>query len=160
MTKVDDLRTWFEIHVRDNYDEWSKEWLNKRLAHNCIAAMNNFAERAFKCWGPGSENTMGANTAAEYRNKLAKKVTEFGLVRDIAEAHKHVCLNRGSRKVTSEAQTNRSPTGFGEAGYGEGSWGGSDALIVTCDDGTKRHLRGIAEKVMKMWQCELKRWEL
>lgn len=61
----------------------------------------------------------------EYRNALAAKECEdFGLVRDVVDIHKHVILDRKSRRLTRSDQTGVAQMGYGEGGYGEGAYGG------------------------------------
>jgi hypothetical protein len=77
---------------------------------------------------------------------------DFGLVRDIADAHKHVVIDRASRKITGSDQTQTGTIGYGQGGYGEGVYGGADQLVVTLDDGSKRALSGVMQNVIAMWQ--------
>jgi len=154
-------RDFFENHVKPNYNDWLAAPLDQRLAKNAVADMNNMAARVFHHWGPGTAQVFGAKNEGEYRAALAaNECADFGLIRDVADAHKHFRLDRPSRQLTHAGQTGLGQTGYGEGGYGEGPYGGGDALIVDLDGGTKRHLTAIAENVMNMWERLLRGWGL
>jgi hypothetical protein len=81
------------------------------------------------------------------------------LVRDIAEAYKHVVLTRGlPRLVTRYDQTAVSDTLWDEADCDEAPWDGE--LTVTLEDGTCRPLADIMGNVIAMWERLLDRMML
>jgi hypothetical protein len=155
-------RRFFERHVRPNYEEWLASPLNERLAKNAVADTNNMAARVFHYWRDRDPGQLyGATDEGRYRNELAiRECNDFALVRDVAEAHKHVTLTRKSRKVTRSDQTTPGATAWGEVGYGEGVYGGGPQLVVTLDNGTKRPLTAIVGNVISMWEHLLARWGL
>lgn len=103
----------------------------------------------------------GTPNEGQYRNELAaRECQDFGLLRDVAEAHKHVELNRSSRRLTRSDQTAKGGMGYGQGGYGEGVYGGGPQLVVTLDDGSKRALSAIMKNVVEMWERLLARWSL
>lgn len=114
------------------------------------------AERVFRYWrGRDPAQIYGAGTPKEYREQLAnRECQDFGLIWDVADAHKHIELNRPSRRITHSDQTKKAlhvyggPTYFGAK---DAHFGGSH-LVVTLDDGTKRPLSGVLENVMDMWE--------
>jgi hypothetical protein len=155
-------RRFFEEHVRPNYEEWLASPLNERLAKNALADANNMAARVLHYWRDRDlSQVYGVSNERQYRDLLAEReCSEFALLRDVADAHKHVSLTRQSRKVTRSDQTGSGATGWGEGSYGEGVYGGGPQLVVTLDDGTKRPLTAIMANVIKMWERLLTRWGL
>ncbi len=155
-------RAFFEDHVRPNYEEWMAQPLDQRLAKNAVADANNMAARVYHHWeNVDRAKVHGVNHEGQYRDALvAKECEDFGLVRDVADAYKHVVLDRPSRRVTRAGQTAPGATGWGEAGWGEGVFGGGPQLVVTLDDGNKRPLTAIMGNVMKMWEQLLSGWGL
>ena len=94
-----------------------------------------------------------ATSESKYRHALATRECEdFALVRDVADAHKHLTLDRRSRRVSQASQTGVGSLGWGQARWGEGVWGGGPQLVVTLDDSTKRPLTAIMRNVMEMWE--------
>ncbi len=150
-------RSFFDNHVKPNYDEWLAHPLSEWRAKNAIAEANNMAERMFHYWRDRYRTKVYlASGPACYRRALvANCCPDFQLVWDIADGHKHVELERKPRKVSAANQTGVGTLGYGEAGYGEGTYGGVEQLIVTLDDGTKRPLSAIMKNVMAMWKCVL-----
>jgi len=153
-------RKFFEGHVKPNYNDWLAAPLDERLAKNAVADVNNMAARVFDHWrSQGAAQVFGVKNEGEYRNALAaKECGDFGLVRDVAEAHKHVILDRKSRRLTRSDQTGVAQMGYGEGGYGEGAYGCGDQLVVELDDGTKRALTAIMGNAMDMWERLLNSW--
>jgi hypothetical protein len=120
------------------------------------------AARVFHYWqGRDPSKIYGARNEGAYRNELtALECQDFGLVRDVADAHKHFELDRPNRRLTRADQTARGGMGWGEGGLGEGVFGGGPQLVVKLDDGTKRALSAIMQNVIEMWQRLLTAWSL
>jgi hypothetical protein len=154
-------RKFFENHVTPNYKGWFASPLDERLAKNAVADANNMAARVFHYWrSRDSTKIYGATSEGQYRNELAvRECPDFGLVRDVADAHKHVELDRRNRRVTRADQTAKGGMGWGQGGFGEGVFGGPQ-LVVQLDNGTKRPLSAIMKNVIEMWQRLLTLWSL
>lgn len=136
--------------------------LDQRLAKNAVADANNMVARVYHHWeNVDRAKVHGADDEGQYRDALAaKECGDFGLVRDIADAHKHVVLDRRSRRVTRAAQTSPGATGWGQGRWGEGVFGGGPQLVVTLDNGSKRPLTAIMGNVMEIWERLLSGWGL
>jgi len=146
-----------EQFVRPSVDAWRRDHLNIRLAKQAISELNNMAERMFHYWGVSAPQVYNAKTAREYRRWLAEQECgDFQLVWDIADAHKHVELDRRSRAVTHDAQTSPGRLGFGEGLFGEGIFGGAEQLVVRLDDGTRRAILGVIGRVLQMWEYNVR----
>jgi len=156
------LRKFFESHVLPNYKEWLASPLDERLAKNAVADANNMAARVFHYWRDSDPSKIyGATSEGKYRNELtARECQDFGLVRDVADAHKHFELDRPNRRLTRADQTARGGMGWGEGGFGEGVFGGGPQLVVKLDNGTNRPLSAIMKNVIEMWQRLLTFWSM
>ena len=75
---------------------------------------------------------------------------------DIADAHKHVELNRGNRKITRDSQTKRIDQGHWPKGW----WFEKEELVVVLDSGKRMPLLRILPKVIEMWEELLSESEL
>jgi len=138
--------------VRPTVDDWLRNPLDERLAKQAANELNNLAERVFRHWPAGAPDVYGAVTIGEYRRKLVEHAaSDFQLVWDIADAHKHVELHRPSRQVSRDDQTTPGCLGFGEGGFGVGAFDGPE-LVVRLDDGSRRALSGVISNVLAMWE--------
>ncbi|NQV81288.1 MAG: hypothetical protein HQ495_12100 [Alphaproteobacteria bacterium] len=153
-------RAFFDNHVRPNYRAWLADPGQEYLAKNAVTEANNMAARVFHHWeGVDPTRIRGAKNEGEYRNLLAAhECPDFALVRDVADAHKHVTLDRASRQVTNASQTHVDSLGWGEATWGEAKWGSPPELVISLDDGSKRPLDAIMENVIEMWDRLLEHW--
>ncbi len=102
-------RQFFDNHAKPNYEDWLANLTDERLAKNAVADANNMAERVFRYWrGRDPAQIYGAGTPKEYREQLAnRECQDFGLIWDVADAHKHIELNRPSRRITHSDQTKK-----------------------------------------------------
>jgi hypothetical protein len=155
-------RAFFQNHVLPNYTDWLAAPLNQRLAKNVVADANNMAARVFRYWqGRDAAAVYGTTSEGKYRDALVEReCKDFGLLRDIADAHKHFQLDRPSRRLSRSDQTGEGALSWGEARWGEGVYGGGPQLVVTLDDGSKRPLSAIVNNVIEMWERLLTRWSL
>ena len=154
-------RDFFNNHLKPNYRDWLNLPLDERLAKNAVSDANNMAARIFNFWNANDISKIGdVLDEGAYRNYLSSKCPDFGLVRDIADAHKHVELNRSTRRVTRSDQTQSGTMGWGEGGFGEGRFGGVEQLVITLDDGSKRPLTAVMGNVINMWEQLLSDWNI
>jgi hypothetical protein len=70
----------------------------------------------------------------------------------VAEAHKHVILDRKGRQLTSADQIGVGSMGFGEAEFGYGKFGGGPELVVELDSNHRRHFSALVEATVTMWR--------
>ena len=146
-------REFLERIVRPTVEDSRRNPQDDRLARQAVGELNNLAERVFHHWATGSPQVYGAATVNGYRTELARReCSDFQLVRDIADAHKHVELGRPGRQVTRDDQTTVDRLGYGEGGYGEGLYGGVEQPVVRLDDGSRRAVHGIIDSVFGMWE--------
>ena len=147
----------FDTHVVPALDDWRKAPTDIRLAMNAAIALNQMVDHYWHGFAPlDSSRVLNAPNAGSFRGELAKRSQDFALLRDVAEAHKHVKLDRSVRYVTAAGQTAIRALGWGEDPYGTGPWGGGPSVVIELDNGRRRHLNATAEQVMQLWISMLK----
>jgi hypothetical protein len=157
-------RKFFEDFVRRSFEEFRANPHDEYLAKTAVANANDMAERmlhhyakTYRVYG------LDVGEASKYRQMLAdKECDEFGLVRDVAENHKHFRLTRraNTRRVSSAAQTgSKSVKWKNNAGdeitfvNNAGEQVNFDTnVLVDLDDGSTRPLLPILEAVVAMWE--------
>ena len=155
-TSLSGAHTFFDTHVLPSVESWQKHPIDIRLAMQAAIALNQMADHfwhAYRTVDPG--RVFGAESAAAFRKELATRNLHFALLRDVAEAHKHVKLDRPGRSLTGAEQTSVGATGFGEAGFGTGPWGGGPSVVIELDDGGKEHLSMLVDQVVRLWSSML-----
>jgi hypothetical protein len=120
-------------------------------------ALNQMADHFWHGFAPvAPSKVFGKTDVKSFRAELASRNANFGLVRDVAEAHKHVKLDRPTRAVTSAGQTTVcATTGWGQGGFGTGPYGGGSFVVVSLDNGQKQHLSRAVAEVVRMWEAML-----
>jgi hypothetical protein len=151
-TQQNRAHEFFDTHVEPAMAEWGAAPLDIRRAMNAAVALNQMADHFWYGFAPVDPGQVfNTSTPGAFRAELAKRNPDFALLRDVAEAHKHVKLSRPARAVTSAQQSSIGATGYGEGRFGEGPYGGGPSVVVTLDNGDKRHLSAVAGEVMKLW---------
>ena len=142
----------FDTHVRPSVEDWRMNLTDIRLAMSAAIALNQMADHFWHAYGKVDPDRVfcTANSSA-FRKELGTKNPHFALLRDVAEAHKHVKLDRAVRAVTTAEQTSIGATGYGVAGFGTGPWGGGPSVVIDLDDGSKQHLSATVSQVEQLW---------
>jgi len=91
----------------------------------------------------------------EFREQLEINNPDYALIRDVCDAHKHLELNRPSKRVTKAEQTTTGKMGWGEAKWGEARWGSPEEIVVTDDSGDKHHFIVLVCRTEEMWKSLL-----
>lgn len=142
----------FDTHVVPNHDEWLGQPTDLRQAMNAVLSLYHMADHFWHAYGEADPGrTFHTARAGEFRAEMARRYNLFAILRDVAEAHKHMRLDRSVRSVTESSQTAVGSTGYGEAGYGTGPYGGGPSIVVLLDDGSKQHLSYLAHEVRQLW---------
>ena len=148
-------RRYFETHVKANHADWCNEPLDERKAMNAAVSANQMADHMYHYLSENDNSQLlGARNPGEYRGALAEIEPDFALVRDVAEAHKHVQIGRSDAQVRSADRTNVQPSRYGEMRYGEGVYSASQ-FVVELEDGDKRALSALMTKAIEMWSAQL-----
>jgi hypothetical protein len=147
---------YFEDFVLPNIEAWEKAPLCEWKAQNAINELNNMAERYWHYWKDLDRSKIyETKTVGRFRQHLCHRSPWFKLLLDIAEAHKHVRLDRKPRIVTNSSQTGLGHTGGALAGLGLASGpigGGTTGLLVRLNDGSSRDLMFVITNVTLMWR--------
>jgi len=142
----------FADDVAPSVAEWRAKELDLRLAKAAAVSLNQMADHYFHSYPAGDPKLLGASTVGALRAELRRREPAFALIHDVADAHKHVKLDRGNRQLTSADQTSVRSLGYGEAQYGEGRYGGPPEVVVELDSGEKRRFSALVDATEAMWQ--------
>jgi hypothetical protein len=154
MTPVEFL----EEIVRPNVAEFRSDQSDMRHAYNAVAAVDGFVAHIYVwCLTNAPAEVAGLPDDAAYRNKLAERHTEVGLLRDISKAQKHVELNRGTPTIVRADQIKCRPVGYGEGPYGHGGYGGPQQVVIDIDTSTMRYVGQIVDSALEFLEGELAR---
>ena len=157
-TKPTRPQEFWRDHVVPNYDEYRKH--PKSIRHAMNAALSAFH---MGDWVWNTYHDTDPQKVADMRSKLAyysqlanMGCPDFLVLKDIAEAHKYLELDRPTPYV--RAVTSAGATGLGHIGAITrlGLTGTTTAalklLVVEQQDGTKRAFEEVIESVMLMWK--------
>jgi hypothetical protein len=159
---VFDPQTFFDQFVSRAYKDHTENPTDRYHIKVAVHQANVLAERVWAAFHNISpEKVAGSKSASGYREYLAKsECSDFQLIWDLDDGHKHVDLRRRNRKVTSAAQTGFQQSGgaFDSAMFdGDAFDVGTSELIVRLDDGTERSVSELLTNVVEMWERLLKR---
>jgi hypothetical protein len=149
-SEQDEALNFFMRFVEPAIGDWRRDSVDVRLAMNIANSLNNLVEyywHAFATTQP--DRVFRANSLKEFRAELTQRNEDIALIRDIADAHKHLKLNRADRTVTNANQTKGQIVGYGQA-YGL-CYGSGELLVVTLDDGEERYFALVAESTYAYW---------
>jgi len=142
----------FEMHVVPNHEAWLAQPTDIRLAMNGVLSLYHMADHFWHAYATTDPNRIFSTAnSGLFRAELANRNHRFAVLRDVAEAHKHMKLGRQTRVLTESKQTAVGSTGYGQAGYGTGPYGGGPSIVVELDDNTKHHLSYLAQEVRQLW---------
>jgi len=141
----------FQKYVVPAYEDWRKNPSDIRLAKLLASELNNIAEHYWTQNHQTSPTMVDSTSSAtRYRDSLANILPEFGLIRDVAECHKHVFLDRRSAKIRSDNDVAVESIGYGQA-YGL-RYGGGDVVAVKLKNEEVVYFDILSEKVYQYWK--------
>jgi hypothetical protein len=142
----------YSQHVLPSIRDWET---NETEMHRAMAVATNLSHLADyyrQSYSDAPERLLGARSLGKFKAELARLHAEYGLLRDVADAHKHLKLDRADRHVTSAGQSTTMSMGWGEAKWGQARWGSPEEVVVTDDSGEKHHFRALVQRTLQMWQ--------
>ena len=152
-----DPKRFFKVFVQRAFEEYSAAPLDHLRVKTLISNIDTLAERMwvwFKDRDPGK--IANARSARSYREYLVEnECSEFQIVWDMHDGHKHVELSRTNRRITSAAQSGVKREGdpIGSAPIGAMPIGGTiDSFVIRMDDRTEYELAPVIEAVIAMWE--------
>ena len=92
--------------------------------------------------------------ASHFANYLEQSCPEFGLIRGVANAAKHLALTHPSfvpNSPTHAANTQVQSTGYGVGGFGAGAYGGGPRVVIEALPANREYL-DVMNAVFAMWQ--------
>ena len=142
-------REFLEQVVRPNVADFHANYGSLRHSYNAVAAVDALAAHIYVwCTTNVPAQVYGAADDSAYRTKLAGLNHDFGLLRDIAKAQKHVHLTRGTPQVTRAEQVSARPIGYGEGQYGAGRYDGPPQLVVDINPGDFRYVESVVDAAL------------
>ena len=135
----------WRTHVLPDYDDYMRDQGNERKAMHAAVSAFHMADHVWAYYHTNDpKKVFSMKSAREYCQYLATHCCpDFALIRDVAEAHKHMELDRPQsppRRVTSSSNSHAEyipgdPIGSFVVGS---SVIGGDAIVVNLDDGSRR----------------------
>ena len=153
MQTTNHAKDFFIKYVAPSFAEWSNSRNDQRVAMDLANNLNNIIEYYWHTFSDTNPDKVFNKTKLKsFRNELAQNNQDISLIRDIADAHKHLRLSRPDRNLTNANQTAPKNLGYGQA-YGL-AYGGGEVLAITLDDGSEKYFSIIAEAAYKYWANE------
>ena len=141
-----------EVAIPD-YNDYVADLTNLRAAMHAALSHFHLHEWVFEEHKDNPSSVFNCTNTETFKGYLISPICEdFGLIKDVANAHKHFLLTRGDPSITGAQDVTLSPpTGWGEGGYGEGPWGGSPAVVIDMGSGPSRDFFTALKNVHEMW---------
>ena len=87
----------YDMHVAPPLGAWRANLTDLRLAMIAAVALYHVADHYWESHSQvDSSRVLGTTSARHFRAELAKQSDDFRLLRDVAEAHKHMRLDRSA----------------------------------------------------------------
>jgi hypothetical protein len=155
-TTFSGARAFFEGDVEPTVSAWRASPTDLRLAKHAAISLNHLVDYFFHDFhNVAPHRVFNKKNLIGFRRELCVRFPNFALIRDVAEAHKHVELNRTDRVLTSTNQTTVGNLGYGEAEFGIGTYGGGPEVVVELDSRVRRHVSAAVGDVESMWESLL-----
>lgn len=148
----DHAAKYFREFVTPAFEEWLADQENERRAMTLAGCLNNIPDYSYQTLKEAGGYSFPEKVSI-YRKTLEAKEPSLGLVRDVADAHKHLKLDRSTRTLTNADQTAPQSVGYGQ-GYGM-RYGGGKALVLTLDDGSEEYFCTIVVSCYSHWKDSL-----
>jgi hypothetical protein len=143
----------YREHIIENLREWNTDRLKPHKAMNLALSLNQMADYFFLEFGADPGRVLGATSLEKFREALRAMSTEFALVHDVADSHKHLHLRGKHRIVTNASQATVGAMRWDDAVWDETEWDGAEEMVITLNDGSKRSLEAVVRKTLEMWSA-------
>jgi hypothetical protein len=163
MQKIDDYKKYWNEVVIPDYDEFFADLDNLRKAFHCAGSLFHMADWLYWgnqgyidanfTWLDGNGVAQPVKDERAFANAVRDLHPDFELIRNIANAGKHLEIKKGKHAASpvSAANTYVSSTGFGIGGWGMGPWGGTPRVRQEGPGGADLELSDLATSVRDMW---------
>jgi hypothetical protein len=132
---------WHEVVVK-NCNEFFSYPDSFRHAMNAVFALDSLVIHIYAFDSLANENE------SDFKKRLSEEVTDYGLVRDVADAHRHPSLNRTGVQVSSLDQLALQSLEYGVERFGEGKFGSPPQLVIQ----TESDVRGLSAVVLNCFK--------
>lgn len=153
-----DARAFHDQVVLPNVADLIAEYGDLRRAMNAVLSVDALAAHIYHwCRQHAPTGTLGASDDSHFRDLLARQNGEFGLLRDVAKAFKHVTLTRGQPQISGAANVAPRNLGWGEGRWGEMRWDGPPQVVVELNDGSLRVIEAVVAAALTFLEAEMAR---
>lgn len=141
----------FKRYVEPAYAEWKENSGDIRLSNIFASELNNIAEHYWHTVHESDpDKVFHQKSVGKYRESLSQHSPSHGLIRDVADSHKHLSLNRNSSSLKSDEQVSVARIGDGQA-YGL-CYGGGETIKLELENGGTVYFYVVAMEVYEYWK--------
>jgi hypothetical protein len=163
MQQIDDYNKYWNQVVVPDYDDFFGALDDLRKAFHCASSLFHMADWVYHgnkayidaniTWLDGNGVVQRVTDEKTFANALRDLNPDFELIRNIANAGKHLLIKKGKHAASpvSAANTYVSGTGFGIGGFGTGPFGGSPRARQQGAGGADLELSALATSVRDTW---------
>ena len=154
---------WTEM-VEPDCDDYRKNIASLRRAfhsasslfhlHDWVFHTDQTIVTTFTYLDPRSQTTKPVKKPSHFANYLEQTYPDFGLIRGVVNAAKHLVLTTPSpvqNSPSNAANTQVQSTGYGVGPYGVGPYGGSPRVVIEGQPNNLDYLN-VMNNVFNMWQ--------
>jgi hypothetical protein len=163
MHQIDDYKKYWNEIVIPDYDEFFADLDNLRKAFHCAGSLFHMGDWLYHgnkayidahfTWLDGNGAAQSVSDEKTFASAVRDLNPNFELVRNIANASKHLLIKKGKHAASpvSAANTYVSGTGFGIGGFGMGPFGGTPRARQQGPGGADLELSDLATSVRDTW---------
>ena len=152
MTALSTAREFWDQVVRLDYQDFARAMTDLRCATHAALSLFHLHDWLYVQFESDKSRMFDCSSKERLvEHLLSYEHADFGLIKDVANAHKHFKLDRGQPKIARASQVSVRGTGWGEGRFGEGPWGGTPTVVVDLGNGQIRHFSAVARNVYEMW---------
>ena len=129
----------FDTIVRETVEEFENDKKNLRRATLAVMTVDSLVDHIFHEF---PNIISGPKKISEFRNEIQKRCMEVGLIRDIADAAKHVQLGRPTSTIKNVKDTMYEGE-YVEEGYVEAGYFREGEVVAILPGGTKHSVSGL-----------------
>ncbi len=140
-------RAFYKAVVVPNIQDVAENYGDFRIAHNAVASVDALAAHIYVFMKMAChDDVVETKDDIEFRHHLAQEFSDFGLIRDVAKAQKHVALDRGKPQVKNASQVNTGKLAQWDQGkFGEARFDAPPQVFVTTTSGEKRAIEALVK---------------
>ena len=143
----------WQTHAVPNVREFRKDVGDQRKAMNAALSAFHMHDYVWKTYHDSAPAKVFHQTARPYDfalHLIRKECSDFNLIRDLANAHKHMKLKQNPTRIIGSAQAMFSEPGGSWIWLP--SWFLTTEIMVELENGTEVRFAPALEKVVLMWE--------